>query len=164
VTNVVDPLGGSYFVESLTDRMEEQAYEYFGKIDQLGGMVQAVKQGFPQREIADAAFRYQQEVESGVRKLVGINAYTEGDDLDTDILRIDPEFEVDQVERLRGIRERRDAETVARTLRSLVEAARDPGHNLMPLLLEAARAHVTEGEIVSALQTVFGSYREAPVF
>jgi methylmalonyl-CoA mutase N-terminal domain/subunit len=164
VTNTIDPLGGSYFVEALTDRLEEQAYEYFGKIDQLGGMVQAVKQGFPQREIADAAFRYQLEVESGMRKLVGINAYTEGDDLDTDILRIDPEFEVDQVQRIRAIRERRDADAVARTLDALVEAAGDPGHNLMPLLLEAARAHVTEGEIVSALQTVFGSYREAPVF
>jgi methylmalonyl-CoA mutase N-terminal domain/subunit len=164
VANTIDPLGGSYFVEALTDRMEEQAYEYFRKIDELGGMVEAVNRGFPQREIADAAFRYQQEVEAGVRKVVGVNAYTEGDDLDTDILRIDPAFEVEQVDRLRGVREQRDDDAVARTLESLVEAARDPGHNLMPLLVEAARAHVTEGEIVSALQTVFGSYREAPVF
>jgi methylmalonyl-CoA mutase N-terminal domain/subunit len=164
VANTIDPLGGSYFVEALTDRMEEACYEYFAKIDQLGGMVEAVNQGFPQREIADAAFRYQQEVEAGVRKLVGINAYTEGDDLDPDILRIDPAFEVDQVERLRTFRERRDSGAVARALDALVEAARDPGHNLMPLLLEAARAQTTEGEIVSALQTVFGSYREAPVF
>jgi methylmalonyl-CoA mutase N-terminal domain/subunit len=164
VANTIDPLGGSYFVEALTDRMEEQAYAYFEKIDQLGGMVEAVKRGFPQREIADAAFRYQQEVESGVRKLVGINAYTEGDDLDTDILRIDPAFETEQVERIQAVRERRDADAAARTLEALTEAARDPGENLMPLLIEAARAHVTEGEIVSALQTVFGSYREAPVF
>jgi methylmalonyl-CoA mutase N-terminal domain/subunit len=164
VANTIDPLGGSYLVEALTDRMEEQAYAYFEKIDQLGGMVEAVKRGFPQREIADAAFRYQQEVEAGVRKLVGINAYTEGDDLDTDILRIDPAFETEQVDRLRGVREQRDADAVARTLGSLTEAAADPGHNLMPLLVEAARAHATEGEIVSALQTVFGSYREAPVF
>jgi methylmalonyl-CoA mutase, N-terminal domain len=164
VANTIDPLGGSYFVEALTDRMEEQAYAYFEKIDQLGGMVEAVKRGFPQREIADAAFRYQQEVESGERKLVGINAYTEGDDLDTDILRIDPAFETEQVDRLRGVREQRDADAVARTLGSLTEAAGDPSHNLMPLLIEAARARVTEGEIVSALQTVFGSYREAPVF
>jgi methylmalonyl-CoA mutase, N-terminal domain len=164
VANTIDPLGGSYFVEALTDRMEEQAYAYFEKIDQLGGMVEAVKRGFPQREIADAAFRYQQEVEAGVRKLVGINAYTEGDDLDTDILRIDPAFETEQVDRLRGVREQRDADAVARTLGSLTEAAADPDHNLMPLLIEAARAHVTEGEMVTALQTVFGSYREAPVF
>jgi methylmalonyl-CoA mutase, N-terminal domain len=164
VANTIDPLGGSYFVEALTDRMEEQAYAYFEKIDQLGGMVEAVKRGFPQREIADAAFRYQQEVEAGERKVVGVNAYTEGDDLDTDILRIDPEFETEQVTRLRTVRESRDPDAVTRTLDALVEAARDPGHNLMPLLVEAARANVTEGEIVTALQTVFGSYREAPVF
>ncbi len=164
MANTIDPLGGSYFVEALTDRMEEQAYEYFEKIDQLGGMVQAVKQGFPQREIADAAFRYQQEVESGERKLVGINAYTEGDDLDTDILRIDPAFETEQVDRLRTVRAQRDGDVVARRLEALVDAAGDPGQNLMPLLVDAARAKVTEGEIVSALQTVFGSYREAPVF
>jgi methylmalonyl-CoA mutase N-terminal domain/subunit len=164
VANTIDPLGGSYFVEALTDRMEEQAYEYFEKIDQLGGMVEAVKRGFPQREIADAAFRYQQEVEAGERKLVGVNAYTEGDDLDTDILRIDPEFEVEQVRRIQTLRESRDSAAVTRTLDALVEAARDPGQNLMPLLVEAARVHATEGEIVSALQTVFGSYREAPVF
>src|SRR5207253_3659345 len=90
VANTIDPLGGSYFVEALTDRMEEQAYAYFDKIDQLGGMVQAVKQGFPQREIADAAFRYQRELESGVRKLVGVNAYTDGTELGPDSLRIDP--------------------------------------------------------------------------
>jgi methylmalonyl-CoA mutase, N-terminal domain len=164
VANTIDPLGGSYFVEALTDRMEEQAYAYFEKIDQLGGMVEAVKSGFPQREIADAAFRYQQEVESGERKLVGINAYTEGDDLDTDILRIDPEFEVEQVRRIQTLRESRDSDAVIRTLDALAEAAADPGHNLMPLLVEAARVNATEGEVVSALQTVFGSYREAPVF
>jgi methylmalonyl-CoA mutase N-terminal domain/subunit len=164
VANTIDPLGGSYFVEALTDRMEEQAYAYFEKIDQLGGMVEAVKRGFPQREIADAAFRYQQEVEAGERKLVGVNAYTEGDDLDPDILRIDPAFETEQVDRLQALRERRDEAAVSRTLDALVEAARDPGHNLMPLLVEAARVNATEGEIVSALQTVFGSYREAPVF
>ena len=164
VANTIDPLGGSYFVEALTDRMEEAAYEYFAKIDGLGGMVQAVKQGFPQREIADAAFRYQQEVESGVRKLVGINAYTEGDDLDTDILRIDPAFEVEQVRRVQSLRERRDAGAVERALGALVEAAHEDRTNLMPLLVEAARAEATEGEIVTALQTVFGSYREAPVF
>ncbi|MBV9944810.1 MAG: methylmalonyl-CoA mutase family protein [Solirubrobacterales bacterium] len=162
--NTIDPLGGSYFVEALTDRMEEAAQEYFAKIDGLGGMVQAVKQGFPQREIADAAFRYQQEVESGVRKLVGINAFTEGGDADTDILRIDPAFEVEQVRRVQSLRDRRDAGALARTLEGLVEAAHEESHNLMAPLLDAARAEATEGEIVSALQTVFGSYREAPVF
>jgi methylmalonyl-CoA mutase N-terminal domain/subunit len=164
VANTIDPLGGSYFVEALTDRMEEQAYAYFEKINALGGMVEAVKRGFPQREIADAAFRYQQEVEAGVRKLVGINAYTEGDDLAPEILRIDPAFETDQVQRLRALRERREEDRVRAVLDALVEAARNPSHNLMGLLIEAARSEATEGEIVSALQTVFGSYREAPVF
>jgi methylmalonyl-CoA mutase, N-terminal domain len=164
VANSIDPLGGSYLVEALTDRMEEQAYEYFEKIDGLGGMVEAVKRGFPQREIADAAFRYQQEVESGERKVVGVNAYTEGDDLSTPILRIDPALEAQQVRRVEAIRARRDSDAVGRTLDALVEAARDPDQNLMPLLLEAARVEATEGEIVTALQTVFGSYSEAPVF
>ena len=164
VANSIDPLGGSYLVEALTDRMEEQAYDYFGKIDALGGMVEAVKRGFPQREIADAAFRYQQEVESGERRVVGVNAYTEGDDLATPILRIDPELEGEQIRRVEAVRERRDAGAVERVLDQLVEAARDPQENLMPLLVDAARAEATEGEIVKALQTVFGSYSEAPVF
>jgi methylmalonyl-CoA mutase N-terminal domain/subunit len=164
VANSIDPLGGSYLVEGLTDRMEEQAYEYFEKIDALGGMVEAVKRGFPQREIADAAFRYQQEVEAGERRVVGVNAYTEGDDLATPILRIDPELEVEQVRRVRAIRDRRDGDAVSRVLDSITEAARDPAENLMPLLLEAARADATEGEMVKALQAVFGSYSEAPVF
>jgi methylmalonyl-CoA mutase N-terminal domain/subunit len=164
VANTIDPLGGSYFVEALTDRMEEQAYEYFEKIDALGGMVEAVKRGFPQREIADAAFRYQQEVEAGERKVVGVNAYAEGDDLATPILRIDPALEVQQVCRVQQLRERRDSDVAARTLDALVHAARDPCENLMPRLLDAARVHATEGEIVKALQTVFGSYSEAPVF
>ena len=164
VANSIDPLGGSYLVEALTDRMEEQAYEYFAKIDALGGMVEAVKRGFPQREIADAAFRYQQEVESGERRVVGVNAYTEGDDLATPILRIDPQLETEQIRRVEAVRSRRDGAAVERVLEQLVEAARDPDENLMPLLLEAARVDATEGEIVTALQTVFGSYSEAPVF
>ena len=164
VANSIDPLGGSYLVEALTDRMEEHAYAYFEKIDALGGMVEAVKRGFPQHEIADAAFRYQQEVEAGERRVVGVNAYTEGDDLATPILRIDPQLEVQQIRRVEAVRERRDGAAVERVLEQLVEAAGDPGENLMPLLLDAARAEATEGEIVKALQTVFGSYSEAPVF
>ena len=93
VANTIDPLGGSYFIEALTDRMEQQAYEYFRKIDELGGMVEAVERGFPQREIADAAFRYQREVEAGVRKVVGVNAYTEGNEAEIPTLKIDPAFE-----------------------------------------------------------------------
>jgi methylmalonyl-CoA mutase N-terminal domain/subunit len=164
VANTIDPLGGSYFVEALTDRMEEQCHAYFERIDQLGGMVEAVKLGFPQREIADAAFRYQQEVESGLRRLVGINAYTEGDDRELAILRIDPAFETDQVQRVRAFRERRDGERTAAALDALERAAREPDQNLMPHLIEAARAEATEGEMVRALQAVFGTYTESPVF
>ncbi len=164
VANTIDPLAGSYFVEALTDRMEEKAYAYFAKIDELGGMVEAIKTGYPMREIADAAFRYQQEVEASVRKVVGVNAYTEGDDPGTPILRIDPAFEPDQVERVRALREHRDQARVEATLERLQRAARDPDENLMPYLLDATRAHATEGEIVETLQVVFGTYREAPAF
>ncbi len=164
VANSIDPLGGSYLVEALTDRLEAAAYDYFHKIDELGGMVEAVKRGFPQREIADAAFTYQQEVEAGVRKVVGVNAYTEGDDAQTPILKIDPAFETDQVQRVREVRERRDAERAQAALATLENAARDARANLMPHLLDAARADVTEGEMVQALQRVFGTYRESPAF
>jgi methylmalonyl-CoA mutase, N-terminal domain len=164
VANTIDPLGGSYFVEALTDRLEEMAYEYFAKIDELGGMVEAVKRGFPQREIADAAFQYQREVEAGIRKVVGVNAYTEGQDEPTPILRIDPAFEVDQVRRVREVRERRGSQRVDEALTAVEQAAHDPEENLMPYLLEAARARATEGEIVQTLQKVFGSYTETPAF
>ena len=164
VANTIDPLGGSYFVEALTDRLEEQAYEYFAKIDELGGMVEAVNRGFPQREIADAAFRYQQEVESGMRKVVGVNAYTEGDDHKTQLLKIDPQFEVHQIKRVQKLRETRDAARTEAALDALERAAGEPDANLMPLLVEAARAEATEGEMVQTLQRVFGTYTEMPVF
>ncbi|MBV8430626.1 MAG: methylmalonyl-CoA mutase, partial [Solirubrobacterales bacterium] len=161
--NTIDPLGGSYFVEALTDRMEELCYEYFEKIDLLGGMVQAVKLGFPQREIADAAFATQHEIDSGRQIVVGVNAFTEGDDPTTPILRIDPALERKQIERIRAARANRSAASVERALAALRSAAHGES-NVMPLLLDAARAHATEGEIVSALQAVWGDYREQPVF
>jgi methylmalonyl-CoA mutase N-terminal domain/subunit len=164
VANTIDPLGGSYFVEALTDRMEEQAYEYFDKIDELGGMAEAIKRGFPQREIADAAFRYQQEVESGVRKLVGVNSFTEGTDEELPILRIDPAFEADQIRRVRAVREQRDSARATAALEALEQAAGDPAENLMPYLLDAARAQATEGEMVQTLQRVLGTYTESPAF
>jgi methylmalonyl-CoA mutase N-terminal domain/subunit len=164
VANTIDPLGGSYFVEALTDEMERQAYAYFAKIDELGGMVEAVKGGFPQREIADAAFRYQQEVERGERVVVGVNAFEQEDDGGLDTLRIDPALEGKQVDRLQAHRARRDAAAVEAALGNLREAAAQDGRNLMPGLLDCARAGASEGEIVQALQTVFGTYAESPVF
>jgi methylmalonyl-CoA mutase N-terminal domain/subunit len=163
VANTIDPLGGAYFVEALTDRLEARAYEYFAKIDELGGMVDAVKRGFPQREIADAAFNLQMEIDAGRRIVVGVNAFTEGDETETPILRIDPALERKQVERLHAVRARRDAAAVELVLAELKGAAARE-QNLMPLLLEAARVHASEGEIVHALQQVWGDYREQPVF
>ncbi len=163
VANTIDPLGGAYFVEALTDRLEERAYQYFEKIDQLGGMVEAVKRGFPQREIADAAFELQQEIDSGRRTVVGVNRFTEGDEGELQILRIDPALEQKQIERVRCTRDRRDGAAVQTALGAIRDAATG-ATNLMPLLLEAARAQVSEGEIVSALQEVWGDYREQPVF
>ncbi|HEX3278129.1 MAG TPA: methylmalonyl-CoA mutase family protein [Thermoleophilaceae bacterium] len=163
VTNTIDPLGGSYFVEALTDRIEEAAYAYFDKIDQLGGMVEAIKQNYPQREIADAAFRLQEEIERGQRIVVGVNRYQQVDDRELEILRIPPELERKQVGRLEALRTRRDPEAVETALATLREAAAGDT-NLMEPLLDAARAHATEGEIVQSLQRVFGTYTETPVF
>jgi methylmalonyl-CoA mutase, N-terminal domain len=163
VTNTIDPLGGSYFVEALTDRMEELCYEYFHRIDELGGMVQAVKDGYPQREIADAAFELQREIDSARRIVVGVNSYTEGDGAETPILRIDPALERKQIQRLRAVKASRDSEPVEAALADVRAAARD-GRNMMPLLIDAARAHVSEGEIVHALQEVWGGYSERPAF
>jgi methylmalonyl-CoA mutase, N-terminal domain len=163
VANTIDPLGGSYFVEAMTDRMEALCYGYFEKIDELGGMVAAVKQGFPQREIADAAFELQQEIDSGRRVVVGVNAYTDGDDTKTPTLSVDPALERKQVDRLTAVRAARDSAAVEAALAEL-KAAAECGRNLMPLLLSAARASTSEGEIVQALQQVWGDYREQPVF
>jgi methylmalonyl-CoA mutase, N-terminal domain len=163
VTNTIDPLGGAYFVEALTDRLEAQCYEYFRKIDELGGMVEAVKTGYPQREIADAAFALQLEIDSGRRVVVGVNKYTEGDDGDTQILRIAPGLEAKQIERVKAVKGRRDSGAVQTALDHLKAAAAD-GTNLMALLIDAARVPVSEGEIVQALQEVWGDYREVPVF
>jgi methylmalonyl-CoA mutase N-terminal domain/subunit len=164
VVNTVDPLGGSYFVESLTDTMERRCYEYFAKIDALGGMVQAVKGNYPQREIADAAFTLQQQIDAGEQVVVGVNRFVQDDEEPIATLRVDPALERKQIDRLQGARARRDGAQVERTLAALREAAGREGVNLMEPLLQCARAHASEGEIVQALQQVFGDYTETPVF
>jgi methylmalonyl-CoA mutase, N-terminal domain len=163
VTNSIDPLGGSYLVEAMTDEMEAAAYAYFRRIDELGGMVEAVKQNFCQREIADASFELQGRIDSGERVVVGVNRYTEGDDGEPEIHRIDPSLEQKQIDRLNAMRAGRDSGPVEQALATLKQGARSDA-NLMPPLLEAARAKVTEGEIVAALQEVWGAYTETPVF
>jgi methylmalonyl-CoA mutase, N-terminal domain len=164
VANTIDPLGGAYFVEALTDELERRAYRYFQTIDELGGMVAAVKQNYPQREIADASFELQNEIDAGRRIVVGVNAYRHHDDEPLEILRIDPELERKQIARVQAVRARRDNGPVEAALAALKHAAADDTVNLMPGLLDAARAHATEGEIVQALQQVWGDYTETPVF
>jgi methylmalonyl-CoA mutase, N-terminal domain len=163
VTSTIDPLGGSYFVEALTDRLEEAAYAEFRKIDELGGMVDAIKQSYPQREIAEASFRLQEEIERGERVIVGVNRYQQKDDRELAILRIPEELERKQIGRVQAVRARRDGEAVEGALAELREAAA-ADRNLMEPLLDCARAHASEGEIVESLQGVFGTYTETPVF
>ena len=163
VAHTIDPLGGSWFVEALTDRMEEAAYAYFATIDEIGGMVDAIKQNYPQREIADASFRLQEEIERGERVIVGVNRHQQADDPGLEILRIPPELEGKQIGRVQAVRARRDGEAVEAALAELREAAA-ADRNLMEPLLDAARAHATEGEVIESLQRVFGTYTETPVF
>ena len=163
VTNTIDPLGGSYFVEALTDRMEEAAYVEFSKIDELGGMVEAIKQSYPQREIAEASFRLQEEIERGERVIVGVNRYQQEDERQLEILRIPAELERKQIGRVQSVRAAREGAAVETALAELRDAAAGD-RNLMEPLLECARAHASEGEIVQSLQQVFGTYTETPVF
>jgi methylmalonyl-CoA mutase N-terminal domain/subunit len=159
-----DPLGGSYFIEALTDEMEAHCYEYFHRIDELGGMVEAVKLNYPQREIADAAFELQQQIDTGERIVVGVNSFLAADEQPIPTLKVDPALERKQIDRLQSARARRDGAAVERALASLREDAAHEERNLMEPLLTCARAHATEGEIIEALQQVFGDYAETPVF
>jgi methylmalonyl-CoA mutase N-terminal domain/subunit len=162
VTNTVDPLGGSYYVESLTNRLEEGARDYFRKLDEMGGMVKAIERGFPQREVLESSVRYQREVEGKQRVIVGVNEYVEREDRAVPILKIGPEVEKFQADRLSSLRSRRDSFKVAGTLEVLQEAAAGDD-NLMPYLIEAVKAEATLGEICAALKEVFGTYKEPVV-
>jgi len=162
--NTIDPLGGSYYVEHLTSALETQAYDYFERIEKLGGVIPAIKDNFFQREIAEASFRYQAEVESGRRIVVGVNRYLLDDEDPIPILKIDPGLERKQVERLAAVRAQRDSTTVESRLATLREAAAKDGVNLMPPIIDAARAYVTLGEMCDALRDVWGVWRETPVF
>ncbi len=162
VVNTADPLGGSYFVEKLTDEIEAEALEYFRKIDAMGGMVAAVERGFPQREIQEAAFQFQKAVERGEKVIVGVNGYTM-DEKPLPILYIDESVGLEQIARVEALRARRDADRVRQALQGLQAAARGT-QNLMLPILEASRAYATLGEMCDALRDVFGEYEEPPVF
>jgi methylmalonyl-CoA mutase, N-terminal domain len=164
VVDAIDPLGGSYHLERLTNELERQAYEYFDRIEQLGGVIAAIEENFFQREIAEASFRYQSEVERQQRIVVGVNRYELDEEPPVEILRIDPELERAQVERVRALRRRRDSAAAEAALARLREDAARDDRNLMPAIVEAARAYVTMGEMCDALREVWGVWTETPVF
>ncbi len=162
VINTVDPLGGSYFIEALTNRMEEGALAYFRRIDEMGGVLPGIDQGFFQREIADAAFTYQRELESKEKVMVGVNDFIDDGPIDLPILRIDPEVERSQIRRVKALKERRDNDHVHRSLDAL-RGATERDENVMPYVLEAVRVYATVQEISDAMKVVLGAYRE-PAF
>ena len=163
VTNTIDPLAGSYFVESMTNRMETKAYDYFRKIEALGGVIPAIEAGFFQRELAEAAFRYQREIDTHQRVIVGVNDYTTDEPLTIPLLEMDPEGERRQIERLNRVRRERDNQAVEERLSALEDAARSED-NLMYPILDAVRAYATLGEIMDVFRQVFGEYRETAIF
>ena len=162
VTNTIDPLAGSYFVESLTKLMEEKAWEYINKIDDMGGMLAAVDKGFPQMEIADAAYHYQRQIDSGEKVVVGVNKYIVEEKAPPEILKIDEAVEEKQIARLQKVKKDRDSRKVAQILKDL-RAASKTDKNLMPLVIEAVREYATEQEICDVWRDIFGEYRD-PAF
>jgi methylmalonyl-CoA mutase N-terminal domain/subunit len=162
VTNSVDPLGGSYYLEALTNQLEDAALVYFRKLDAMGGMVPAIERGFPQREILDASQRYLHEVECKERIVVGVSDYVEQEERHIPTLKIRPEVELEQIAHLSDLRKSRDPFKMAGTVEELQEAA-SCGENVMPYLIEAVKAKATLGEICVALKEVFGTYSEPVV-
>src|ERR1700741_2373647 len=164
VVNTIDPLGGSYYLEQLTNELERQAYDYFERIDELGGVIPAIEQNFMQREIAEASFRYQSEVERRERVIVGVNRYALEEEQPIELLRIDPALERKQIERVQAVRERRDSAAAEAAVARLKEDAEHDDRNLMEPIMAASRAYVTMGEMCEALREVWGTWRETPVF
>ncbi|HKX12875.1 MAG TPA: methylmalonyl-CoA mutase family protein, partial [bacterium] len=159
VAKTIDPLGGSYFVESLTDTLEAEAYSYIQKIDELGGMVRAIETGYPIKEIAEASFKYQRKVESGEEKIVGVNDFLSEDSEPLEILKIDPTVERQQVENLKKVKASRDNSVIQSRLEAL-KAAAQGSTNLMPLILDAVRVYASVGEIMGTLREVWGEYHD----
>jgi len=164
VANTIDPLAGSYYVESLTDKMERGAYEYFEQIEKLGGVVKAIEAGYLQKEIADSSKRYQREIETGERVMVGVNDLVlEGEEIEIPLLKIDPRIEQEQRDKLRALREARDNDKVRRNLEALAEASRGTD-NVMPKIVECARSLATQGEICDVFREVYGHWEEPKIF
>jgi methylmalonyl-CoA mutase N-terminal domain/subunit len=163
VANTIDPVGGSYFVEALTNQMEEECYKYFDKIDALGGVIPAIEKGFFQKEIANASYQYQKEIEKKKRTIVGINDYVLDEPLRIELLKMDPEGEKRQLNRLKELREKRDNKKVEEVL-STLRAKAEGEENLMPFILDCVRAYCTLGEITDVFRVVFGEYKEEPIY
>ncbi|MFS8540989.1 MAG: methylmalonyl-CoA mutase family protein, partial [Tissierellales bacterium] len=161
VADTIDPLAGSYYIESLTDRIEKEAMEYIKKIDELGGAVSAIEKGYIQKEIQDSAYKYQMEVESGEKIVVGVNKFQIEEETHKDILKVDPEVERVQRENLIQLRKERNNEEVNSKLEALREAAKDSSVNLMPYILDAVKIYATLGEICDVLREVFGEYQQS---
>ncbi len=159
VTNIVDPLGGSYAIEALTDRLEKEAFAYIDRIDELGGIIRAIELGYPQKEIAEAAYRYQQQLDRGEKVMVGVNKYQLEEQPPLELLRISPELERKQAQRVRERKQARNAAAV-RTVLAAVKRAADDGANLMPPIIEAVKQECTVGEISDVFRDVFGVYRD----
>jgi methylmalonyl-CoA mutase, N-terminal domain len=164
VINTIDPLGGSYFIEELTDRMEQGCFEYIEKIDQFGGMVEAIEAGFPQREIWDASYQFQRAVDSAEKVVVGVNAFRMETEDPHEILYIDESVTEEQIGLLNKVRKERDSQKVQDALQALRNAASDPNVNTMPPIIDAVKAYATVGEISDALRDVFGTYQEPALF
>jgi len=163
VVNTIDPLAGSYYIEALTSRIEDEAWKYIKQIDDMGGMLAAIDHGFPQREIANAAYRFKQQVDNQEKILVGVNRYTAKEEKPIEILKIDERVEAEQVKRLKEVKTGRDNRAVAQALDDLRAACRSD-KNVMPCVIEAVRAYATEQEICDVYREVFGEYRDPGFF
>jgi len=159
ITNTIDPMGGSYAVEALTDRMESDAMDYIRKIDELGGMLHAIEIGYPQREIAESAFSYQRQLEQGVKSVVGVNKYQIPEEIPIPMLKIEPELEERQIQRVRKMKRERNSTSVQEALQRVAEACRS-GENLMEPICEAIRRDTTVGEISDVFRSEFGVYKD----
>ncbi|MCP4633917.1 MAG: methylmalonyl-CoA mutase, partial [candidate division Zixibacteria bacterium] len=161
--NTIDPLAGSYFIESLTDRLEQQAEDYFAEIEKRGGVLKAIEEGFFQRELADSAYRYQQEIDRNERIIIGVNGYVNEDEkLEIPILEIEESVAINQLASLKKVKENRDNDKTKRSLEDLKKVIQT-SDNHFPALLECIRCYASEGEIVDVMKSVFGEYTEPPI-
>jgi methylmalonyl-CoA mutase N-terminal domain/subunit len=163
VTNTVDPLAGSFYVENLTDKIENEVWNYLNKIEEMGGMVHAIENGYVQKEIQDAAYRYQQEVERAERIIVGVNKFTISENAPGGLLKVNPKLQEVQIEKLSQIKKQRNGDIVRSRLSVLGAAAKDPDRNLMPFIIDAVKDYASLGEICNVLRAEFGEYQESIV-